>query len=210
MWLAAGLAALMFGMGKPVAAQESAAPAPKVAVINIATVFSKYEKASRFKKEMEDMLQPYKKDIESMQQEVANLKKLKEVPMQNPAVVDQLQERLTQKNRQIEDTQTRARKEIGAKSEQQLILLWNEISLVVRRQAEAQGFTLVLSYGEPVGNELGIFAKINRKMTALEAGGTIPLYIHPSIDITDAVTRQLNDAYRKESPKNDPRVVSEL
>jgi Skp family chaperone for outer membrane proteins len=190
---------------EPAAAQVPASPAPKVAVINLGTVFTRYEKAIHFKKQMEETLQPFKKEIEGLQQEMNSLRKLQAVPMPEPALAQQLQERLTEKAKQIEGAQDKAKKVLGKQNEDNLLVLWQEINEAARRQAEAQDFTLLLAYGEPaLPGQVAPLANINRKLQAVEHGGVVPLYFHASIDITDRVVQVLNDAYRKGAP---PREV---
>jgi hypothetical protein len=36
------------------------------------------------------------------------------------------------------------------------------------------------------------FANINRKLTGMDMGGTVPLYFHSTLDISDVVVQSLN------------------
>jgi Skp family chaperone for outer membrane proteins len=212
--LIAGIAALAVAyFGAQLLAQgPGTAPAPqvpgtRVAVVNIATVFTGYKKAQFYKQEMEATYQPYKVKIESLQKEIYNA----QVDLSKPgANKEQLEQKVLAFKRQLEDVQRQGRGEIGKKSEAQLIQLWNEINEVIDRTAKANAFNIVLAFGEPSDVEmkgLGAFANINRKMSALEGGSTYPLYFDRSVDITPVVVDTLNRSVAAQGAAAAPTAV---
>jgi len=63
----------------------------------------------------------------------------------------------------------------------------------ISKVSEAYGFQIVLGYGDPLDKALmDLFPNINRKMQAMDAGGAVPLYVHGSVDLSEAVTGTLN------------------
>jgi Skp family chaperone for outer membrane proteins len=169
----------------------------RVAVVNIGAVFTKYQKATYYKQEMEEAFKPYKTQIETGQKQIYNLKVEAQKPSSNK---EQLEQQIVAIQRSLEDVQRKARSELSKKSEQQLQQLWNEINDVINATARTNAFNIVLAYGEPSDVEakgLGAFANINRKMTALESGSALPMYFDASVDITPVVVDTLNRSMQR-------------
>jgi Skp family chaperone for outer membrane proteins len=168
----------------------------RVAVVNIGTVFSKYEKATAFKKEMEDVLKPFKDQAEKIKKNMLDY----ETAAKNPAVPEKDREQyvsyLRTLKRQLEDLDLEARKKIGKRQEDHLVQLYREVSGQIQAVASSNGFHLVLGYGEPPNEDLMSFMNINRKLTGMDMGSTVPLFINPNLDISEQVVTSLNQAYR--------------
>src|SRR5262245_2886046 len=192
-WMVAALAtALTLGLAGQVHAQT---PGTKIAVVNIGTVFNKYQKAQDFKKMMENLLQPYKdraekikKDVMAYQQGIAN-------PQTDIKLKEQYQQAIVTLRRQLEDLDGEAKKVIGKKQEEHLIQLYKEVSTHIQAVASSQGYLLVLGFGEPPDADLFTFVNINRKLTAMDMGALVPLHFHPSLDISEQVAASLNRSY---------------
>ena len=93
------------------------------------------------------------------------------------------------------------RKLIGKRQEDNLMTLWNEVNMGIKSVAEAYGFQIVLGYGDPMeAKDLALFPNVNRKMQAMDMGSTVPLYIHGSVDLSDAVTVTLNNWVKRATP----------
>jgi hypothetical protein len=103
------------------------------------------------------------------------------------------QDSITKNKRQLEDLAAEMRKLLGKKSEDNLVMLWKESNDCIKRVGEAYGFSIVMGYGDPLEPALmDLFPNVNRKMGAMDAGGAVPLYVHPSSDLSNAVTQTLN------------------
>ena len=164
----------------------------RVAVVNIGTVFTKYKKAVDFKSEMEATLKPFKDQAEKIKKDVLAYQSGIADPKTEPKLKEQYQQAIISLKRQLEDLDGNARKTIGKKQEDHLIQLYKEVSAHIQAVASANGIHLVLGYGEPPDADLMTFANINRKLTGMDMGGTVPLYFHSTLDISDVVVQSLN------------------
>ncbi len=199
--LAAGFAVLAAGAycGASLFAQGTATPAPaaptgtKVGVVNVGHVFNNWKKAQRFKVELEQAAKPFNDQAKKLQEEMAAWDAECRKPGALKQTVDNYQESIKKNKRELEDLAGNMRKLLGKKSEDNLVSLWKESNDCIKRVAEAYGFSIVLGYGDPLDKGLmDLFPNVNRKMGAMDAGGAVPLYVHESSDLSNAVTRTLN------------------
>ena len=171
----------------------------RVAVVNIGVVFTKYEKAKVFKEEMERELKPFKDEAEKIKKSVLDY----QTAINNPKVPEKDKEQyaayLRTLKRQLEDLDLEARKKIGKRQEEHLVQLYKEVSAQIQTVASSNGIHLVLGFGEPPNEDLMSFMNINRKLTGMDMGSTVPLYFHASLDISEHVVAALNQAYRATS-----------
>ena len=168
----------------------------RVAVVNIGVVFTKYEKAKNFKEEMERDLKPFKDEAEKIKKNVLDYQNA----INNPKVPEKDKEQyaayLRTLKRQLEDLDLEARKKIGKRQEEHLVQLYKEVSAQIQTVASSNGIHLVLGFGEPPNEDLLSFMNINRKLTGMDMGSTVPLYFNPALDISEHVVAALNQAYR--------------
>jgi Skp family chaperone for outer membrane proteins len=205
-FLAALLAAFICA-GSRLQAQAPATPPPvatvapavtKVGVVNIGAVFMKYQKAEFFKKETESILKPFRDEGE----------KLKKLAMDWESALRAVPNKLTDEQkkqgertiidvkRRLEDLDRDARNKIGKRNEEQIVQLYKEINQAVGSYAAANGFHLILAYGEPpLENDLLSFMNISRKMQAMDSGSVIPIYFTPGLDVSQPIIDTLNRNY---------------
>jgi Skp family chaperone for outer membrane proteins len=173
--------------------------ATKVGVVNIGVLFTKYEKATIFKKELEGELTPLKGEAEKiknvMKQHQEWLEKYGKDPAQ-AAQAEKSQQALRAGQRALEDLDLQARKLIGKKQETQLIQLYKEIHAAVGTYAYQNGFHVVFAYGDPPDQDQFTFQNINRKMQGMDMGAAVPYYWANGLDISNDVLARLNATYR--------------
>ena len=169
----------------------------RVAVINLGLVFNQYERATALKKEMEDTLTPLKEEAKTLAQNLglwqANMQKLEvEDPKRKP-----YEEKIIKARRHLEDMQRSAQFRLGKVQETNLLVLWKDIHQAVKDYSAKHGIELVMAYGDPIDKELVVtFPQINRKMQAADQGGSVPFFVSPRADISQAVADVLNKRYR--------------
>jgi Skp family chaperone for outer membrane proteins len=203
--LVAGLAALTAAyFGSHLLAQTPGQSAPavtKVGVVNIGSVFMKYEKAKIFKAETEQILKPFRDEGEKLKKYILDWQSA----LQNPK--SQLTEEQRKQGertiidckRRLEDLDREARTKVGKRNEEQIVQLYKEINEAVKGTAAAQGFHLIFGYGEPMDGDLLSFMNISRKMQAMDMGSIIPMHITGGLDISDSVVSNLNRGYQPAS-----------
>lgn len=172
----------------------------RVAVVNIGTVFSKYKKAENFKAEMEATLKPYKDQAEQIKKSILEHQEgLKKLNPTDTKLREQYENNLRILRRQLEDIDLEARKKIGKRQEEHLVQLYKEVNDHIKAVAQTNGIHIVLGFGEPPGDLLNI-KNIERKLTAMDMGGVVPLFFHESLDISETVVLSLNRSYGAVTP----------
>lgn len=178
----------------------------RVAVLNLGVVFQKYDRATALKKEVEDSLANVKVEAKTLTQNLtawtANLQKLDLVDPQRK----QLEEKIIQARRQLEDMQRMVSFELGKIQQTHLVTLWKDVQHAVKDYSAQHGIELVIAYGDPADKELlATFPSITRKMQSADAGGSMPFFVSPRADISHAVVDLLNKQFRdKNKVKADP------
>jgi Skp family chaperone for outer membrane proteins len=186
-------------------AQGGGAVAPqvtKVGVINVGTVFSKYNRAVALKTELEKAFAPYKVKAEQWSKEIIQYKDAinkgdYKVGAQTYSK-ESLDKAILERQRALQDLDRDAKTNLGKQQEEQLVHLWKDVTAHIRAYGASKGFHIVMGYGDPSkAEELDTFANINRKMQGMDVGGVVPIYVAPGLDITDEVVLSLNAAYSK-------------
>lgn len=176
-----------------------AAPAPqmqgtKVAVVNIGLVFNQYRRALAFKLELEETLKRPKADAKVLMDEMEKyVKEIRETPNMSKTARDQREDLIYKNEQKLKDMNREIQRLLGKKSEDNLVILWKEVNMGIEAVSKHLGFQIVLGYGDPMDKDLlNLFPNVNRKMQAMDAGGAVPLYVHGSVDLSQAVADTLN------------------
>ena len=110
---------------------------------------------------------------------------------------------ITKHKRELEDMDTQIRGLLGKKQEDNLVTLWNEVNMGIEAVSKAYGFQIVLGYGDPTEAKLlNQFPNVNRKMQAMDLGSTVPLYVHGSVDLSQAIADTLNSWLEQNQKKS--------
>jgi Skp family chaperone for outer membrane proteins len=170
-----------------------AAAGTKIAVVNIGLVFNQYKRAIAFKAELEKTLEPFKAKAKKLNDEAKawhdDTRKqgfdIKNKPTYDAAIL--------KNQRELEDMDREIKVLLGKKQEENLVTLWKEVNTGIERVAQAYGFQIVLGYGDPMDKAtLNLFPNVNRKMQSMDQGSTVPLYVHGSVDLSQAIADTLN------------------
>jgi Skp family chaperone for outer membrane proteins len=175
--------------------------ATKVGVVNVGQLFTGYEKAKILKKELDDELRPLKDQAEKIKSAMIEHDKW----LKNPANKGDLkQTEISQKalrdgTRALEDLDLKARTMVGKKQETQLVQLYREIQAAVQTYAQQNGYHIILGYGDPPQLDAYAFANVNRRMTAMDMGTFVTMYVGPGLDVSNEVLTRLNGGIRPTS-----------
>jgi Skp family chaperone for outer membrane proteins len=202
---AVGLQALAQTGGKTPVVQTSASnPAPtgvapiRTAVVNINKVLKLFNKAQMLNNSISSEVNAYGQQIQQKRDEAAKIQTELAKPTIDQATKDNLQRRLVQLEREAQDLDAEARKQITAKQGTVAIGIYKDIEGVIERVAAANGFDLVLSYPDATADtEMYTQPNVVRK---LASQGAIPIYYKKHIDITDAVVQTLNATFPVAAP----------
>jgi Skp family chaperone for outer membrane proteins len=194
----------------PISAQSAKdAPQPigatRVAVVNVGYVFKHYEKAEQIRQDSRTALSTFAKSEEEVDK-LSNQINRWQSAVERRDLSDASKEEYLKKIRtgmQQLDNSLKRRQLHGKKQQENLIELWKDVREAVRTYASQKGFQLVLGYGDPEEKEiLDSFANVDRKKKAMDAGGTVPLFIGAGVDISQDVTTFLNERYRAQKAKS--------
>jgi Skp family chaperone for outer membrane proteins len=191
--------ALAVGSARTATAQQI--PTTKVGVVNVGLLFTGYEKAKVLKKELDDELRPLKEQAEKIKAAMIEHDKW----LKNPAnKINTQQTEISQKalrdgTRALEDLDLKARTMVGKKQETQLVQLYREVQVAVQSYAQQNGYHIILGYGDPPQLDAFAFANVNRRMTAMDMGTFVTMYVGPGLDISNEVLTRLNGGVRPAS-----------
>jgi Skp family chaperone for outer membrane proteins len=107
---------------------------------------------------------------------------------------DTLETEIKSLQRDIEDLAAKARREMNKKGTDMMVLVYKEIRDAAWRHAQSNNFDVVMHFAdgttaEEMNSPQAIISKV-------QAGGCIPLYWNPALDISGHVLYALNASYR--------------
>ncbi len=199
LYFALGLATLLVAAsaGRVLTQAPSTSSSTRVAVVNVGLVFSKYDKATALKAQLEATLKPFRDEGEKIKAEAMRYgKAIQENPKLDLKTKESYETYLLSLKRKMEDLDAQARKLVGKQQEEQIVTLYKELAGAVDRYAKSNGIHAVLGYGEQIEGDMFSFPNVSRKMNGMDLGSTTPLYIAPGVDISQAIIDTLNAAHR--------------
>jgi Skp family chaperone for outer membrane proteins len=171
--------------------QPAASRGNKIAVINLAKVINNYDKWKAFKEE-------YKKEYDRVfEQRVApikvnyeSLKKQLEDPKALPDQKETASRELKKLEFQIQSIADEAKAILGKKEADQFVQLYREVRDAVKACATYYSIDVVMHYNDAFEQkDLDTAQNVARKMGQ---AACMPLYVNPECDLSDVVTRYLN------------------
>ena len=166
-------------------------------MVNLAAVFKGYDRVKSFYEENKKYLQPMQDEMKRIVGQIEVHQKELEKKELPELTRSQYEKNVVTYKRQLEDLTTEAKAKFGKKSEEQMVIVYKEISEFVERYAVSQGYELVMHYNDvprDMADQYWNPGNINRK---IQAGACIPMYMKPGVDITKNVTDLLNETYKR-------------
>ena len=204
------VAAIKASADKSNAAKSLPAGTTRVAVFNVGVVFNRYERAAAIKEEMAQEMKQLQQEAKELTQDLnawqAALQK-NDLPAGKK---EKYEEKIIYGRRRLEDLSRQARTKVGKTQETSLIVLWKDIREAVKIYSTEHGIQLVIAYGDPKESEMvDLFPNVTRKMQTLDQGGSMPFFMAPGVDISEALVDLLNRQYREKKAEraegDDPR-----
>jgi Skp family chaperone for outer membrane proteins len=179
--------------GNAPAAPAFTEPRTRIALINLAYVIKNYKKTETFQAEIKAEFKSYEARAQAKQTEMEKLAKHASDPATTGQQRDADQAEMTKLKREIEDLNNEAKKSIGKKNDEQMVILYREIQDAAQRYAMAHNFDLVLHYIDAV-TQADYYSPgaIARK---LQSSACMPMYQAPGLDISREVVMALNASY---------------
>lgn len=186
-------------------ARPAAAPAPapvttRIAFINLVQVLKNYQKAQAFQDAMKAQFKLFQDNEARIRSQIEIVKQdMAKVPPTNTPQLELLDKRARELTRQLEDNNTDAKMKMGKQVDDETVLLFKEVQDAAQRFAMGRGYDMVLSFNDAPINTPEYLnpASVTRRM---QTAPLMPLYCHPSMDITTDVVNALNAQYRATTP----------
>jgi len=177
------------GGAPPAAAQTKT----RVGLINLTYVIKNYNKFKAYQEDLKKTVEPYQAKDTGLKTEAERLAKEGQETKTLPQRRDQIEKRLKEIGREIEDNKNDAQKIVIKKQEDQLKTLYMDVRRVVDKYAQSQALEMVMHYNDAVtDDEYWSPPNIARKM---QAGALMPMYMAPGIDISYNIVTTLNSQY---------------
>jgi Skp family chaperone for outer membrane proteins len=189
--LAVALSPAAYGQG------NSTQPRPqRIVIVNIAKVLRDYNKANFKGAEITKKRETYVKRVQALQDQVSAIN-AEYVKATNPDVKKQLEEKARALQRQIEDIDREAKRELTQLSNETIVQVYQEIKGVIFDIAKTNSLDMVLCYPAATKPEDENTPQVAQLM--LQTPALIPFY-HSGMDITKVVVDTLNARYPSPPP----------
>jgi Skp family chaperone for outer membrane proteins len=168
------------------------APVTKVGIVNLSLVIQNYNKWLYFKEEYE---RDFKAEMEKIKPRATQLEeKKKQVELEvEPAKREAATKQFKAMERELQDMQEEAQNKLQKKNADEFVVLYQEVEAAVKSYAGRTGIELVMHYNDaPDYKDMYTPRNVARKMSS---PGTMPLYMAPGINISEAIITDLNRAY---------------
>jgi Skp family chaperone for outer membrane proteins len=177
----------------PQAAAAPAAPRTRIALLNLTFVIKNYQKYKNFQDEIKGVVEPFQKTDANLRAELDSLRKQAEASASKgepPQTRELLERKAKDVQRRMEDNTAEAKLKLGARSDEEMKILFTDVYQAAHGYAASHDFELVLHYNDAVSGEDYLSAQnIARK---LNSGALMPLITTPSLDISKDIVALLN------------------
>lgn len=181
----------------------SSAKAPgttRVAVINLGYILTKYERSSVLKAELQAELKSMQDEAKKLSESVNMWQSALQKNEFKNGTKEDYEEKLITARRRLEDLTRLAQTKVGKAQQAHLLTLWNDVHEAVKAYSAQHGIGLVMAYGDPLQKDAGAFFQtVTRKLQTADAGGAMPFFMAPGVDISEEVTDFLNKRYREDN-----------
>ena len=166
-----------------------AAPRTRIALINLTYVIKNYQKYKNFQEEIKSVFAPFEGTQQQLRKEAEELQK-QVTPTTSSEKKAEVEHKLKDLQRKAEDSQAEAKLVLGKKSDDQMRIIYQDVTDAAARYATAHEFDLVLHYNDATTREdYNSAMNIARK---IQTGALMPVYAAPGMDISEEVVKMLN------------------
>lgn len=181
------------GGGAPASPQPRA---QRIVIVNIAKVLRDYDKANFQGHEITKKREVYVKRVQALRDQMAAVQKEYQSAL-DPNIKKQLQEKALGLQRQIEDIDREAQRELTTLSNDTIVRVYQEIKGVIYDIAKTNSLDMVLCYPAASNEKDENSPQVAQLM--LQTPALIPFY-HHGMDITEVVIKTLNVRYPSQKP----------
>jgi Skp family chaperone for outer membrane proteins len=180
--------------------QPSAPLASRIAVINIVYVLKNYNKFQALEANLKAKGQQIEATLDPKKKEIDRLKTKYQAPSTTAQEREQIEREVRKIQREMEETTEDARKQLTKEQGALAVQVYQEIQEAATTYARNTGanIEMVLHFTEAL-DRADVYSpgNIQRK---IQAGGLMPMYVDPRMDITVPVVQMLNQRYPAAAP----------
>ena len=173
-------------------AEAAPPPTMRVRMVNLQFVIKNYKRTEALRNEHTQLFKQYDDQIN----EIKKLIEVRTKQAQDPQYADKreaLEKEVKRLQRELQDKTEEARQALDKKQGDLIVMVYKEVDDAVRTFARQANLELVLHYNDAVlESDRMSAANIARKMSA---GACMPMYMVPSLDISQEVVNALNAKY---------------
>ena len=182
--------------------QLAQAPRPaqagvKIGVVHMGVLFRNQERVKILKADLDVRVKPFEDKRAELDKRISAYNK-QMIELGDKMTEEQRfegQKRIFDCNRERQELDAKCHKEIGEHLGEEMVALDKEIRQTIKVYAEANGFQLILAYGEP-DPALPPMEEIQRRMTAIDLGHLTFTTLVGGVDVTAGVLNLLDTSYR--------------
>lgn len=187
----------LWAEGKDQKPAKPAALRTRIGLINLTYVIKNYKKYTNFQEELKAVIKPFQEREAKLRKQVEKLAKKGNQKIV-PAKSEDMEEKLKELQREIEDNNAEAKRAIGKKSDAAMKICYLDVIQGAQHYAIAHGFDLMLHYNDATTPE--DYFSVPTIARRLQTAGLMPAYAAPGMDITKEITEVLNRAQEKDTP----------
>jgi Skp family chaperone for outer membrane proteins len=162
----------------------------RIAVINLQQVIKQYRKWNDFEGSYKNLYGQYNAEFEKRKAAGIDFKNQLDKAADD-ATRERIQQQIKDLERQVQDLGEAAKKQLGKMRDDQAQQIYQEVEQAVQAYARANDIEMVLHFNDAVAPaEYYHPLNVQRK---LQTGACMPMYVAPGMNITDIVSRMLND-----------------
>ena len=173
-------------------AEAGPAPTMKVRLVNLQYVIKNYKRTEALRNEHAEVFKQYDAQIKQLKDTIEGRQK----QLTDPNLADKrdaIEKEIKRLQREMQDKTEEARTALDKKQGDLIVLVYKEVDDAVRTFARTSNIELVLHYNDAVlESDRNSAAIIARKMSA---GACMPMYMLPTLDISQEVVNVLNAKY---------------
>jgi outer membrane protein len=168
------------------------APRTKIGLVNLAHVVKNYKKYKTMQEEMKAEVEPFQQRDKEFNTQIEELTRQLKDPKTPADKIVELDAKLKKLIHEREENSNAARKVLGKKNEEQMVLIYKEVREAAQKYARANDLELMLHYNDSLGDDPDHDSPMNvaRKV---QSGACMPLYAAPGIDVSKEILAMLND-----------------
>jgi Skp family chaperone for outer membrane proteins len=180
----------LWAEGKDKKPAKSTDSGTRIGLLNLTYVIKNYEKYKHFQEEIKEVFAPFEETQKELRKEAEGLNK--QITPTTPAEEKgEIERKLKDIQRKAEDAQAEAKRVLGKKSDEQMKIIYLDVTEAAQHYAVAHNLDLVLHYNDATTKPDFLSAmNIARK---IQTGALMPLYAAPGMDMSVELVKILNE-----------------